>query len=225
MRASFRSSIGALATAVLLVFFLPLASPRGQTGDAASIAIDAAKVANRLSPRLYGQFAEFMFENIKFGLHAELLRNRGFEESASAIGLSRHWERHPDDRNDDAIRFAWDDAVAYPAPSAPGTPERLHSLRIDVSAQDGQGRGLYQTRVPVRAGTEYRGSLWVRSQDFAGRLTAVLEQDRTGGDVYAMADAGEIAPGGTWQQFRFGLRPSQADPLARLAITLSGHGR
>ena len=64
MRASFRSSIGALATAVLLVFFLSLASPRGQTGDTASIAIDAAKVANRLSPRLYGQFAEFMFENM-----------------------------------------------------------------------------------------------------------------------------------------------------------------
>ena len=31
-------------------------------------------------------------------------------------------ERYPDDRNDDGIRFAWDDAVAYPAPSAPGTP-------------------------------------------------------------------------------------------------------
>ena len=52
--------------------------------DAASIAIDAAKVDNRISPRLYGQFAEFMFENIKFGLHAELLRNRGFEETAPA---------------------------------------------------------------------------------------------------------------------------------------------
>ena len=124
----------------------PCASPRGQTGNTASIAIDAAKVENRISPRLYGQFAEFMFENIKFGLHAELLRNRGFEESANAIGLPRHWERYPDDRNDDAIRFAWDDAVAYPAPSAPGTPERLHSLRIDVSAHDGQGRGLYQAR-------------------------------------------------------------------------------
>ena len=67
--------------------------------------------------------------------------------------------------------------------------------------------------------------MWLRSQDFTGRLTAALEQDRTGGDVYATADAGEIAPGGAWQQFRFTLRPSQADPLARLAITLSGRGR
>jgi signal transduction histidine kinase len=81
----------ALPVAVLWL----VASRRGQTGNAASIAIDAAKVENRISPRLYGQFAEFMFENIKFGLHAELLRNRGFEETANAIGLPRHWERHP----------------------------------------------------------------------------------------------------------------------------------
>jgi formylglycine-generating enzyme required for sulfatase activity len=43
--------------------------------------------------------------------------------------------------------------------------------------------------------------------------------------VYATAEAGEIAPSGAWQQFRFALRPSQADPLARLVITLSGRGR
>ena len=47
------------------------------------------------SPRLYGQFAEFMYQNIKFGLHAELLRDRGFEEPANAIGLPRYWERDP----------------------------------------------------------------------------------------------------------------------------------
>ena len=188
----------------------------------AVIEIDAAKVENRISPRLYGQFAEFMFENIKFGLHAELLRNRGFEETANIIGLPRHWERHPDDRNDDGIRFTWDDEVAYPAPSASGTAERLHSLRIDVSARDGHRRGFYQARVPVRAGIEYRGSVWLRSQDFAGRLTASLEQDRTGGDVYADADGGEIAPGGAWQQFRFALRSavdtrSAADSRSRRA--------
>src|SRR5918999_688854 len=89
----------------------------------AAIAIDASSIENSISPRLYGQFAEFMFENIKFGLHAELLRNRGFEETASVIGLPRHWERHPDDRNDDGIRFGWDAAVAYPAPSAPASPK------------------------------------------------------------------------------------------------------
>ena len=57
-----------------------------------------------------------MFEGIKGGLHAELIRNRSFEEAPNAIGLSRYWERYPDDRNDDyAISFHWDQEVAYPS--------------------------------------------------------------------------------------------------------------
>ena len=68
---------------------------------AASVRIDATKVANRISPQLYGHFLEFMFEGIKSGLHAELLKNRGFEETASPAGLPRDWEREPNDRNDD----------------------------------------------------------------------------------------------------------------------------
>ena len=167
-----------------------------------------------------------MFENIKFGLHAELLRNRGFEETANAIGLPRDWERHPDDRNDDAIRFARDDAVAYPAPSAPGGARRLHALRIEVSARDGQRSrllsgsraGTRRHRVPGLAVAPHRG---LHRTPRARRC----EQDRTGGEVYARPRLGEVAPDGPWQQVRFTLRPSRADPLARLAIMLSGRGR
>ena len=79
-----------------------------------------------------------MFENIKFGLHAELLHNRGFEEAANVIGLPRHWERDPDDRNDDAIRFAWDDSGRIRRRVRPGQHQVEHALRIDVTAQDGQ---------------------------------------------------------------------------------------
>ena len=81
----------------------------------ASISIDARKVENRISPLLYGQFLEFMYEGIKGGLHAELIRNRSFEEPPNVIGLSRNWERYPDDRNDDyALTFHWDNQFAYP---------------------------------------------------------------------------------------------------------------
>jgi hypothetical protein len=81
----------------------------------ASIEIDAGKVEGRLSPLLYGQFAEFMFENIKGGLHAEMIRNRGFEEAPNATGLSRYWERYPDDRNDDyGLSFGWDEVKSDP---------------------------------------------------------------------------------------------------------------
>ena len=49
----------------------PLSSALAQT---ATLKIDANKVENTLSPTLYGQFAEFMFEDIKGGLSAELTR-------------------------------------------------------------------------------------------------------------------------------------------------------
>src|SRR3954468_18128849 len=131
---------------VLPVLALALAaSPSGQTEDEATVAIDAATVENHISPRLYGQFSEFMYENIKFGLHAELLRNRGFEEPASAIGLPRYWERHPDDRNDDpTIRFRWEDAFAYPDQRPPGSERIEHSLRVELPSFNGQRRGFTQ---------------------------------------------------------------------------------
>jgi len=51
---------------------------------------------------LYGQFDEFMYEGVKFGLHAEMIRDRSFEDAPNASGLPRYWERDPDDRNDDS---------------------------------------------------------------------------------------------------------------------------
>jgi hypothetical protein len=226
-----RGIVAATAAVSSLRLLLPLlvlalaASPTGQEADQATVAIDAATIANRISPRLYGQFAEFMFENIKFGLHAELLRNRGFEEPANGVGLPRHWERHPDDRNDESIRFRWDDSVAYPPSRSPASGEIEHSLRLELPAHEGPPRGIFQGHVPVRAGIEYRGYLWLHTWDFAGRLTAVLEQDRTGGHVYASADVTDITADGTWQRYRFTLRPAATDALARLALLFAGRGR
>src|SRR3989442_3851381 len=125
-------------------WLLVAATLYAQPAGTAAVRVDAGRVKNRISPMLYGHFVEFMFEGVKFGLHAELLRNRGFEEPASAVGLSRHWDREPDDRNDGSVRFGWDDSVSYP----PGrtSPERAeHSLRVDVVAADGES-GVSQAR-------------------------------------------------------------------------------
>jgi alpha-L-arabinofuranosidase len=200
-----------------------------QTTQTATITIDALKVENRISPLLYGQFLEFMYEGIKGGLDAELIRNRSFEEAPNIIGLSRHWERYPDDRNDDyALAFVWDDAVAYPPQRKlkVDTGEREtkeHSLRID--ARDGaiERRGFYQARVPIRAGLEYRGYLWLRGSDYTGAVTAALESDVNYGEVYASADIKGIA--GDWRKHEFTLRPTKNDPLARLTILFPGRGR
>ena len=96
-----------------LLLCLVAAQATAQTG--ARVRVDATRAQGRISPLLYGQFLEFMYEGVKGGLHAELLRNRGFEEAPNSAGLSRYWERYPDDRNDDyGLAFAWDSSDPYP---------------------------------------------------------------------------------------------------------------
>ncbi|HEV3468249.1 MAG TPA: alpha-L-arabinofuranosidase C-terminal domain-containing protein, partial [Pyrinomonadaceae bacterium] len=195
----------------------------------ASVTVDARRVENRISPLLYGQFLEFMYEGIKGGLHAELLRDRGFEEPPNSLGLPRRWERYPDDRNDDfGLNFAWDDRVAYPPKRAfeVETGEREapeHSLRVEAGEGVIPRRGFYQARVPVRAGQEYRGHLWLKSDAYAGNVTVALESDVNLGEAYASAKVAGV--GADWRRHEFTLRPTRTDPLARFAVLFPGRGR
>jgi alpha-N-arabinofuranosidase len=200
-----------------------------QTSQTATITIDARKVENRISPLLYGQFLEFMFEGMKGGLHAELIRNRSFEEPPNVIGLPRNWDRYPDDRNDDyALTFFWDEAVAYPEQRQlkidTGEPEtKEHSVRVDARDAAIQRHGLYQPRLPMRAGLEYRGYVWLKGSNYAGAVTVSLESDVNEGEIYASAELNGVGAG--WRKHEFTLRPTKNDPLARFAILFPGRGR
>ena len=205
--------------AFFLVFACQLTSLYAQA--TASITIDAGKVENKISPLLYGQFMEFMFEGIKRGLQAELIRDRSFEEAPNVIGLSRNWERYPDDRNDDyALSFTWDDQFPYPSRKS---ETKEHSLR--VKAGDGviQRHGIYQSRIPIRAGIEYRGYIWLRTTDYAGPVTISLESDVNIGQVYAAFDLVNITKG-DWRRYEFTLNSTISDPLARFAVLFPGTG-
>jgi alpha-L-arabinofuranosidase len=193
----------------------------------ASVRIDATKVANRISPRLYGHFLEYMFEGIKFGLHAELLKNRGFEDAANASGLPRDWEREPNDRNDDReTTFARDADVAYAAQETPFPADAsAHSLRLAIKARYDGPRGVRQSRIPVRAGVAYRASIWLKTADYDGALTLSLAQDREGGRVYASATVPRLTTDDAWHQYTVTLTPAAPDPLAKLALAFDGKGR
>lgn len=214
-----------LALALLLgVAARPLPDAAAQEPVAAGISIDASKVEGQISPLLYGQFAEFMFEGVKGGLHAELIRNRSFEEAANAIGLSRYWERYPDDRNDDyGLSFAWDPAISYPVRKKSEEGSVEHSLRIEAGDGVISPHGIYQSRIPARQGFEYRGYLWIKAPDFTGKITVALEADITGGQRYAAVDIVNVS--GDWKKYEFALRPAKSDPLARFAILIDGRGR
>ncbi len=174
----------ALPVLIFIALFAAGAAPQGPAPrpPTVNIDIDAGTVESRISPLLYGQFIEFMFEGIKGGLHAELIRNRSFEESPNAIGLSRYWERYPDDRIDDyAISFGWDDGASYPeTPVVEGT-SKGRSLRVELKPGIIARHGVYQPGVPVRQGLDYRGYVWIKSDSFTGEVSVALEADMTGG--------------------------------------------
>lgn len=190
----------------------------------AVITIDAARIEGEISPLLYGQFAEFMFEGVKGGMHAELLKDRGFEDAPNAIGLPRYWERYPDDRNDDyGLAFRWDDSVAYPVSTFLLEPKPgNHSLRIVARRGVIDRHGVYQSRIPVRAGVPYHGYLWLKTEAYTGPLRVSLEEDVSGGQVYAEAEITGVA--GDWRRYAFTLTPQRSDPLARFAILAPGRG-
>ncbi len=211
---------------VVIVAHFPLAN--AQTTLTARVTIDARRVENRISPLLYGQFLEFMYEGIKRGLQAELIRNRSFEEPPNIIGLSRYWERYPDDRNDDyALAFGWDEEVAY-APQQKlkiNTGERemkQHSERVQAGDGVIERHGIYQSGIPVKAGLRYQGYLWMKTSDYVGAVTLALESEAQQGAIYASTDVSAIR--GDWRKYEFTLTPAKTDSLARFAILFPGKG-
>ena len=198
-----------------------------QTSQTASIAIDDRKIENRISPLLYGQFLEFMYEGIKGGLHAELIRDRSFEEPPNVIGLSRNWERYPDDRNDDyALSFQRDDQFPYPQQRTIKIESETKEHSLLVQAGDGVIRrhGIYQARIPIRAGLQYRGYLWLRTTDYEGPVAVALESDVNQGEINAAAQIDHISKS-DWRKYEFKLTPTRSDPLARFAILFPGKGK
>ena len=190
----------------------------------ATLEIDATKVENSLSPTLYGQFAEFMFEDIKGGLSAELIRDRGFDEQPNALGLPRYWERDPDDRNDDgAMHFAWDKDNYLPVDYNQNALQSQHSLRVDIRGDEPQSHGIHQGLIPIRADIDYHGYIWLKGEEYVGDVEVALEADQTGGERYASATITHI--GADWKKYPFTLKPSKSDPLAKIVILFPGHGK
>ena len=56
-----------------------------------------------------------------------------------------------------------------------------HSLRVDLGEGTVERHGVYQPGIPVRAGVAYRGYLWMKANEYDGRVLVALEQDVTGG--------------------------------------------
>jgi len=217
-----------LILAIVLLSIVP-AKEQAKQEPRATITIDTGKVAGHIDPRLYGAFMEMMAWDVKYGLYAEMLHDRSFEEPSDSLGLPRGWNLEPDERNDNvgAIRFAQTTDSAYPAING-ATGKVEHSLFVTLTEQDisDTRRGLSQGNLNIRNDTDYVGHLWLKVPDgpkkYQGTITVALEEDSTGGTTYASARIGDIR--GDWNKYEFRLRPSTSDRHAKLSILFDGTG-
>ena len=228
------AALASLVVICLVVACAPTGPEPGAAPVQATIRIHASERLNAVSDLLYGQFAEFMFENIKHGMWAELLANRGFEDPAPPPAAAHYWERYPDNRNH-ANGFFMNGTVAgvseqgYPSSYANRAQVLVNSLPEQM------GHGIYQENVPVRSAVSYRGSVWLKASGvermedgleaggaFDGSLRVSLEENRSGGTVYASKDLGPVP--NEWTRFTFDLPVERSDPLARFALRVFGVG-
>ena len=220
---------GRACHAVVAAIGLGLASESTLASEAppaaAAIHIDASRPERAISPLLYGQFLEYMFGCIKGGLHAELLRDRSFEEAPSAIGLPRYWERYPDERNDVGNRFACDATTTYPPDRSVDQTKTGpdQALRVDVATGPEERHGVYQPGVPVHERITYHGYLWLKEGGFRGRILVALEPDADASEPYEEAVIADVH--GDWKRYDFALKAGRSDPLARFVIVFQGQGR
>jgi alpha-N-arabinofuranosidase len=194
----------------------------------ATITVDASRVENHISPRMYASFVEMMGEDVKWGMTAEMVHDRSFEEAPNYLGLPAAWQLEPDERNDNvgAIRFMQTVDEAYPQTSMIGNAPQ-HSLRVTLAPEDitDTRRGLSQGRLSVVAGQRYNGYVWIKvapQGGYSGDVTAALEEDNTDGETYAKATL--ASAGGDWRQYRFQLTPTKTDRFAKLTFLFGGKG-
>ena len=178
---------------------------------------------------MYAAFVEMMAEDVKWGMTAEMIHDRSFEEAPNYLGLPAAWQIEPDERNDTAgnVAFAPVTEEAYPKTNQ-ATGQAEHSLRVTVIPHDitETRRGFSQGRLSIRAGESYRGYVWIKvpsSNGYSGGITASLEEDNTDGETYARASLPPVAPG-EWKQYGFTLAPNKTDRFAKLTFLFDGKG-
>ncbi|HVG59494.1 MAG TPA: alpha-L-arabinofuranosidase C-terminal domain-containing protein [Hyalangium sp.] len=213
--------------ALLCAAWSCMASAQSPVPASSQITIDATQAQGPVSRYLHGQFIEYMFQGIKEGLDAELIRNRSFEGTADEIGITRSWWRDPDTRNDD-FRIRFKQSTEHHGPpltdSDPPVDRKLngHSLQVVITEDDGQRHGIHQRDLPVDRSKTYKGYVWLKADDFEGQVTIALESAIVGGPSYASYKISGLSQ--EWRKYEFTLQPRASDPLAQISILFSGQG-
>jgi alpha-N-arabinofuranosidase len=181
----------------------------------ATLNIQLDKPAHAVSPTLYGLMTEEINYSYDGGLHAEMVRNRTFQDHDWA-GVAR-WN----------IEHMGNSVATMAVDLVDGPSAALdHSLAITVKQADPSNPAGVRNEgywgMAVRPNTAYKGSLYAKSESASiGPLTVALISDITGQPV---ATAGIQGISTEWKRYEFTLTTGNMTPSAENHLLLTvGH--
>ena len=159
-----------------------------------------------IQPTMYGIFIEDINFAADGGLYAELVKNRSFEfpdhlQGWKAAGRFELMNDGPFDCNPHYLRLVW-----------PGHPHKHTALEND---------GFFG--IGVKAGADYRFSVWARVPDGRPGSLEVQLMDRSSmAEDQAFASARITVDSPEWKKYELVLHSDVTNPKAALRIFLSG---
>ena len=165
----------------------------------AILQVDTDRRLGTIDQKIYGQFLEHINHSVVDGLFAEQIRGAGFE----GRDFETYWTPFGSPRAVSVVDARFEHGEK--------------SLRI---AAGGQSSGVRQGRVFLQSGRSYTGSLWIRIESGAPRVSLrVLAAD---GNV--LADLPLRARGSAWQEVPFAFVSARTDRDAAVEISAGGRG-
>jgi alpha-L-arabinofuranosidase len=178
----------------------------------ATLTVDAAKPQHTVSPLLWGIFFEDINCSADGGLHAELVRNRNFENAAEP----EHWS---------AVKAGSAEVRLSVDSSQPASPKNPRSLKVEVSGARGDRAGVANDGfwgMAVTKGQSYELSLLAKAAPGFGGPLSVSMESSADGRVYAAANVSGLST--EWKTYRLALKAQGTDPKARLVVATAKPG-
>jgi alpha-L-arabinofuranosidase len=233
----------------IVFVFACMALGFAQAQQRATVTVHAAQPGAKVSPALHGIFFEEISHGGEGGLYAELIQNRGFEESVlpPATSLENgfivpHRTPHfslPNNRASD-WKMRWDIKSPFPAwslqaadtsdismtltedkPLNSATP---HSLQVTIRKANPKNGVVNEGfwGINTVAGETYNLNFYARTDSrYKGPLTASLQS--ADGKVLASYTFASVS-GSTWKKYSCKLVAKQSDPKAKMVISFGQTG-
>ena len=188
---------------------LALSAGLGMNAQTNELVIQTKKLGAEIQPTMYGLFFEDINYGADGGLYAELVKNRSFEFPQNLMGWKTFGhvtlkDDGPFERNPHYVRLAY-----------PGHDHKRTGL---------ENEGFFG--IGVKAGEEYRFSVWARLPEGASseKIRIEMVKPNTNAERLAFASEELTIDSKEWKKYQVILKPTQTEDKSTLRIFLASKG-